>query len=257
MALSWTLDKIGPMAHTAEDCGFILQAISGGDPDDPGSSGKRFIYAPQFAPPMKELSVGFNPLDFTEGVVPEARAEFAKALEAFRSLGVRMVESKLPDFPYGPLVQTIIGSEMGSIFEDLVETGKVDELADKRQIAGIKTTQEILAKDYLKAMRIRRLVQQELTRLFWDFDMFLTPARPGPATKLSDPLDRPGPTGSAIIPAGNLAGLPALSFPCGFVDGLPIGLAVAGTPLTENKLLAVGKAFQAATDWHKRRPPLG
>ncbi len=257
MALSWTLDKIGPMARSAEDCAHVLAAISGGDAEDPGSAGKRFIYAPQFVPPMKEIRVGFNPADFTDGCTPETRPEFAKALDAFRSLGVKMVETKLPEFPYGPMVSTIISAEMGSIFEDLVESGKVDELADKRQIAGIKVSQEVLAKDYLKAMRIRRLVQQAFAKMFLDFDMFLSPARNAIASKLSDPLDRPGPSSSPIIPAGNLAGIPALSLPCGFAEGLPIGIALAGPAFTENKLVGVGKAFQAATDWHKRRPPLG
>ncbi|MBI4905308.1 MAG: amidase [Acidobacteria bacterium] len=257
MALSWTLDKIGPMARTAEDCALVLAAISGGDSEDPGSANKRFIYAPQFVPPVKELRIGYNPTDFTEGCTPETRPEFAKALDAFRSLGVKMIETKLPDFPYGPMVSTIISAEMGSIFEDLVESGKVDELADKRQIAGIKTSQEVLAKDYLRAMRIRRLVQQSFAKMFLDFEMFLSPARNSIASKLSDPLNRPGPASSPIIPAGNLAGIPALCFPCGFAEGLPIGFALAGPPFTENKLVGVGKAFQSATDWHKRRPPLG
>lgn len=255
MALSWTLDKIGPMARSAEDCGHVLNVISGGDGNDPGSANKRFYFAPEFAPKMKELRVGFTPADFTDGVVPEARAAFGQALDAVRSLGVEMKEIKLPDFPYGAMVATIINAEMGSIFEDLVASGKVDELADKRQIAGIKLTQEVLAKDYLKAMRVRRLVQQEFTRLFWDVDVILTPSRSTIANKISEPLDRPGVPPVPIIPAGNLAGLPAISLPCGFVEKMPIGIALAGTPFSENKLIAFGTAFQGATNWHKQRPP--
>ncbi|MBS1823807.1 MAG: amidase [Acidobacteria bacterium] len=256
MALSWTLDKIGPMARTAEDCALVLQAIAGGDAEDPGSSGKRFYYAPQFATPLKDLRVGYNPADFTDGVTEETRPAFAQALDAVKKLGVQLVEMKLPDYPYGPMVSTIISAEMGSIFEELVESGKVDELADRRQIAGIKTSQEVLAKDYLRAMRLRRLVQQDFARLFYEqADVFLSPSRNGIATKLSEPLDRPGPQGSPIIPAGNLAGLPALSLPCGFVNGMPIGIALVGAAYSENKLLAVGNEFQKLTDWHKRRPP--
>ncbi|MBV6430234.1 MAG: Glutamyl-tRNA(Gln) amidotransferase subunit A [Bryobacteraceae bacterium] len=257
MPLSWTLDKIGPMAHSAEDCALILEAISGGGGnDDPGASGKRFYYTPQFAPKLTELKFGYNPSSFTDGVVESARPAFAQALDAVRSLGLKLVESKLPDFPFGPMVSTIISAEMGSVFEDLVASGKVDELADKRQIAGVKVSQQVLARDYLRAMRVRRLVQQEFAKLFWDVDIWLSPSLSTPATRLDEPLDNPAIPSTPMIPAGNLAGIPALSLPCGFANNLPLGLAFAGPPYSENKLVAAGKAFQSATDWHKRRPPV-
>ncbi|MBL8216852.1 MAG: amidase [Bryobacterales bacterium] len=255
MALSWTLDKLGPIARTAEDCGLILSVMGGADSEDPGTAGKRFYYAPQFVPPLKELRVAYNPADFESGVVPEARAAFQEAVKAIRSLGVQMVESKLPDYPYSSLVATIISGEMSSIFEDLVDSGQVDQLADKRQIAGIKAGQEMLAKDYLRAMRIRRVIQAEFNRQFLDFEMYLAPAMSAPAGRISEPLDRPGIPPVPLVPAGNLVGYPALSLPCGLVNNLPIGIQLVGLPFTENKLLTVGKAFQSATDWHRRRPP--
>lgn len=256
MALSWTLDKIGPIARSAEDCALVLQAIAGADPEDPGSAGKRFYYAPDFAGPIKDMRIGYNPADFTDGVAPETRSAFAEALEAVKKLGGKMVEVKLPDFPYAAMVSTIISAEMGSIFEDLIASGKVNQLADKRQVAGIKVTQEVLAKDYLRAMRLRSLVRQEFSKFFYEqADLLLTPSRSTIASKLNEALDRPGVPTTPIVPAGNLAGIPALSLPCGFVDKMPIGIALAGPAFTENRLIAVGKAFQAATDWHKRRPP--
>jgi aspartyl-tRNA(Asn)/glutamyl-tRNA(Gln) amidotransferase subunit A len=101
-----------------------------------------------------------------------------------------------------------------------------------------------------------------MIKLFGDVDVLLTPARLGPAPKIDEPLDhrpdraRPKDAGlTALIPAGNLAGLPALSLPCGFAGNLPVALQLAGAPLTENTLLAVGKEFQSRSDWHKRRPP--
>jgi aspartyl-tRNA(Asn)/glutamyl-tRNA(Gln) amidotransferase subunit A len=254
MALSWTLDKIGPMARSAEDCGLALHVMSGADAEDPGSAGKRYYHVPQFAPKMADLRVGFHPADFEQGVTDEARPVFRQALEVVKGLGVKMVEMKLPDFPYGAMVSTILNAEMGSIFEDLVASGKVEELADKRQIAGIKMSQEVLAKDYLRAMRVRRLANQKLREMFWDVDLYLTPARSGIAGKVSEPLDRPGPSGSPVIPAGNLAGLPAISLPCGFAGGMPLAIAFMGAPFTEGKLIAAGMAFQGVTDWHKRRP---
>ncbi len=101
MALSWTLDKLGPFAHTAEDCGIILQAIAGKDSDDPGSAGRSFYYTPQYGRPLKDLKIGYAPVDFTDRADPSARPAFQAALEAFRQNGATMVEIKLPQFPYG------------------------------------------------------------------------------------------------------------------------------------------------------------
>src|SRR6202000_2607365 len=101
MALSWTLDKIGPICRSAEDCGLVLEAIAGADYEDPCSAKKSFYYTPQFARDLKDVTVGFAPVDFSEGVDPAARADYAKALETIRSLGVQVPEAKLPEFPYG------------------------------------------------------------------------------------------------------------------------------------------------------------
>ncbi len=87
MALSWTLDKIGPLAHTAEDCGLILQAIAGKDSNDPGSAGKSFYYTPQYARAMKDLKIGYAPIDFTDRADASARPAFATALAALKETG--------------------------------------------------------------------------------------------------------------------------------------------------------------------------
>ncbi|HEV8039806.1 MAG TPA: amidase [Bryobacteraceae bacterium] len=262
MALSWTLDKIGPLCRSAEDCGLVLHEIAGADGEDPASAGKSFYYAPQFARDLKEVKVGFAPIDFAEWADPAGRPDFAKAIETVRSLGVQLVETKLPEFPYGPVIGTIISSEASSIFEPLIQSGNVDQLADQKQIAGLKAGLEITAKDYLKAMRIRSLMQEGMRTLFDDIDVLLAPSRLAPAPKITQPLDRPSsdrPTPkerglTALIPAGNLAGLPALSLPCGFADGMPIAIQLVGRPFSENLLLTLGKFFQEKTDWHKRRP---
>src|SRR5947207_4264353 len=137
MALSWTLDKLGPMCHSAEDCALVLSAIAGGDSNDPGSAGKSFYYAPEFARKMPEIRVGYAPVDFAEWADPSARPAFEKALADIRSLGVTLVETKLPDFPYGPVVATVIVADGGSVFESLIRSGKVDQLDDGRQLAGL------------------------------------------------------------------------------------------------------------------------
>jgi Asp-tRNA(Asn)/Glu-tRNA(Gln) amidotransferase A subunit family amidase len=260
MALSWTLDKIGPLAHTAEDCGLILQTIAGKDAHDPGSAGKSFYYTPQYARPLKELKVGYASIDFTDRADASARPAFAAALTAFKETGVQLVETKLPAFPYGPALSAILGAEEASIFEPLIASGKVNELADPEQIAGLKASLDVPAKDYLKAMRLRRLMQEAFQTLFSEVDALITTARPGPATPVSQPLDAgtsvPGGF-NGIVQAGNLAGLPAVAFPCGFAQNLPVALQVVGPPFSENTILAVAREFQSHTDWHKRRPPAG
>ena len=264
MPLSWTLDKIGPMCRSADDCGHVLHTIAGGDSEDPGSAGKSFYYTPQYARETKDIRVGFAPVDFSDWAEPAARADFAKALDTIKSLGVQINEAKLPVFPYGPIISTIISAEGSSVFEPLIQSGRVDELADQRQIAGLRAGLEIPAKDYLRAMRIRSLIQDALSELLYQVDVLVAPSRLTPATPLTQPLDRPlsdrqmpnVPGLTALIPAGNLAGLPALSLPCGFADKLPIGIQLVGRPFSENLLLKLGREFQQRTDWHKRHPAL-
>lgn len=262
MPLSWTLDKLGPLCRSAEDCGLVLEAIAGADRHDPGSAGKSFYYTPQYARQMSDLRIGFAPTDFSEWADESARPAFQQALDVMRTIGVKLVETRLPDFPYGPMVSTIISADAASVFEPLITSGKVEELADQKQIAGLKAGLEIPASAYLKAMRIRRIARGEIFKMFAEVDVLLAPSRMSPAPKISESLDRhperavPKERGlSAMIPAGNLAGMPALSLPCGLAGNLPVAIQLVGLPFSENTLLAIGREFQSRTDWHKRRPP--
>jgi aspartyl-tRNA(Asn)/glutamyl-tRNA(Gln) amidotransferase subunit A len=262
MALSWTLDKIGPICRSAEDCALVLHEISGADIEDPGSAGKSFTYSPQFARKPKDITIGYAPVDFESWAEPEARPGLQAALDVVKGLGVKMKEVELPDFPYGALTEMIVAAEGGSVFEDLIRDGRVDQLADRRQAAGLKAALEVPAVEYLRAMRVRALVQAAMRTLFLDVDVLLAPSRLGAAPKITEPLDGPrsGPAPSSrgmngIIPCGNLAGLPALSLPCGFAGALPVAISLVGRPFYENQLIAVGRAFQSQTDWHRRRPP--
>jgi aspartyl-tRNA(Asn)/glutamyl-tRNA(Gln) amidotransferase subunit A len=261
MALSWTLDKIGPLCRSAEDCGLVLQGIAGGDKLDPASAGKNFYYTPQYARNLKELLLGYSPADFSDWAEPATRPAFLKALAVLKESGITLVETKLPDFPYPAITSTIINVEGASMFEPLVKSGEIDQLADPKQAAGFRAGLEIPAKDYLRAMRIRSLVKAEFHKLFADLDGLVSPTRPSVAPPINEPLDKVRqqsdiPTGlAALIPAGNLTGIPAISFPCGMVDGLPIGMQIAGPVYSENTLIATAKDFQGRTDWHRRRPP--
>jgi len=233
--------------------------------NDAGSAGKSFYYTPQYARKLTDLKAGVAVVDL-EWIEPDMRTSIEAALQALRSLGVKLLETKLPDFPHGALAGTIIGAEGSSIFEQLITSGKVNELVDARQIEGLKAGLDIPAKDYLKAMRIRSLLKRKFRELFADVDLIVAPGRYGIAPLISEPLDGTGNRGiqatrpsspgmTGLIPAGNLAGLPALSLPCGFSRGMPVSLQIVGPPFSENTLLAVGREFQSRTDWHKRRPP--
>jgi aspartyl-tRNA(Asn)/glutamyl-tRNA(Gln) amidotransferase subunit A len=263
MALSWTLDKIGPMCRSAEDCGLVLHVIAGADPDDPGSAKKGFAYVPQFDRKITDFTIGYAPIDF-ERTAPEARPALEAALAVMKASGAKFKEVDIPDFPYGALIETVIGAEAASIFEDLIRGDKLQQMADPSQATTLKAALDITAIDYLKAMRIRTLVRAAFRELYYDIDMLLTPSRLAPAPRLADGVGGgegrtvAGARGlTDIIPAGNLAGLPAISLPCGFAGALPVGISLIGRPWFENHLIGVGRVFQSQTDWHKKKPPVG
>ncbi|MSV33979.1 MAG: amidase [Bryobacterales bacterium] len=262
MSLAWTMDKIGPMCRSAEDCGLVLHVIAGADEEDPGSARKRFAYVPQFDRQVSDFTIGYAPVDF-ERAAPGTQAAFRAALDVVKGLGVKLKEVEIPDFPYGALVETVIGAEAAAIFEDLIRSPKLETMADPSQAAALKAALDIPAVNYLKAMRIRTLVREAFQNLLYrEVDMLLTPSRmetAPPIGSLDGGDDRPiaGKRGLGdLIPAANLAGLPAISLPCGLAGGLPVGISLVGRAFFENHLIGVGRAFQAQTDWHKLKPPV-
>ena len=183
-----------------------------------------------------------------------------------------MTRAVLPaDLPYGAIVATVFGAEGATIFGELIDSGRVDELVDKRQAAGLKRGSEIRARDYLQAQRLRTLLIARFRAIFTEVDVIVAPARtstappidaaldsrpPGGGSLTATPAaDAPGPGNTALIPAGNLAGLPAVFFPCGFgTDGLPVGLQLVGPPWSEPLLVAIVAAYQRETAHHTKRP---
>jgi aspartyl-tRNA(Asn)/glutamyl-tRNA(Gln) amidotransferase subunit A len=266
MALSWTCDKIGVLARSADDCGLVLERVAGGDNDDPGSAGKSFYYAPKYARPFKDLKVGFNPIDFEQWPDAPMRPAYTSALNVVKSFGAEMVEMKLPDFPYSLVIGTVIDAEGSSVFENLIRSGKVDQLADATQVNGLKASLDYSAVDYLKAMRVRSQIQQAFREVFTRVDMLVSPSTFNLPERIDQPFDvqeknrPPDPkqkgVGSGLVPAANLCGLPGLSIPCGFANGLPMGIQFVGPAFSENTVIAFGREFQNLTDFHKRHPAL-
>ncbi|HVR88669.1 MAG TPA: amidase [Candidatus Limnocylindria bacterium] len=274
MALSWTLDKIGPMARTAEDCAIVLASISGGDASDPTARGKRFaaLLPRAAAAALRKVRVGSADEDLGHAT-PQARRALERGLAELRRVVPRFDRAVLPaDLPYGPMVGTVFGAEGATIFAELIASGRVDLLIDKRQAAGLKEGMEIRARDYLQAMRLRTVLGARFRELFTQVDVLVAPARTSTAPAIDAALDTrppgagslaaipaagaPAPGNTGLIPAGNLAGLPAIFFPCGFgTDGLPVGLQLVGPPFSEPLLVAIVAAYQRETGHHLKRPP--
>jgi len=253
MALSWTMDKIGPMARSAEDCGLVLAAIAGHDPADPASLPPQGA-APTAAPEVSGMRLGIVRLDPKKGDA-EAFEAFEAAIKLFTSQGLHLRDAKLPDLPFEPAAIAFITAEAVAAFEPLISSGKNRELVDPAAHVAAETSKTVTGADYVRAMQARRLMQAEMDKLFDAYDVLVSPSVPFLAPNLSadieKALDAPDPLGAA----GNLCGLPALSVPCGFSkSGLPIGMQIVGRTLTESKVLAVGKHYQQSTDWHRRRP---
>jgi aspartyl-tRNA(Asn)/glutamyl-tRNA(Gln) amidotransferase subunit A len=269
MALSWTLDKIGPMARNAEDCSLVLEAVAGPDANDASSSGKRHrpLTAAAARSAVKKVRVAFAEEDIADHASPEAKAALEKGVAEFKRVARNFTRATLPsDMPFGPMVGTVYGAEGATIFAELIEGDRFEELVDARQKAGLRAALDIRARDYLHAMRLRVQLSAAFAEIFKSADVILSAGRAITATPITQPLDSPPTTASnpppskrpgniGLIPAGNLAGVPAIFFPCGFgTDGLPVGLQLVGPPFSEPLLLALAAAYQRETAHHTKTP---
>jgi aspartyl-tRNA(Asn)/glutamyl-tRNA(Gln) amidotransferase subunit A len=260
MALCWTLDKLGPLARSADDCGLVLSAIAGPDPQDP-TTGEAFRYREKPAKrgrPGERFRVGVL-RNATVGAAPDVEDHFKQALSALRDVADVEEDVPFPDLPYSEAVGVIVDAEGAAAFRDLIESGKVKQLRDAADRVGGYAMMMTRAADYVDAQRSRVAMRAELDALLSRYDALLAPTR----TRLAPPIGRdfdapaPGaPRPPATIPAGNLAGLPAIAVPMGFgTDNLPTSLQLLGRAFSEETLLALAVAYQEMTDWHRQRPP--
>ena len=254
MVLSWTLDKIGPLALTADDCGLILQAISGPDPNDPSTSNRQFLYDPDHTP-AKRYRLGVV-RETVNAAQADVKANFETALDVLRTIA-DVDEIDLPEFPYHAVNQTILQAESVSAFDGLIESGQVAQLTDPGNRYGGYARSMVLAKDYIRALRIRRKIAVSIDALLSKYDALVSP------TKLitSVPLNEEKGSDSAPAPrnmvsdVGNLAGLPAISVPSGLGDhNLPTGIRFTGRAYEEESVLAIARAYQSLTTWHQLHP---
>ena len=253
MALSWSMDKLGPMTRSARDCELVLDAIAGYDAADPSS----------LTPPPVELPPGKR--RFRVAVLqggssngqPEIAERYAASLDVLRGFA-DLEEIALPDYPYGVVGEQVIVAEAAAAFEEFIASGQAHGLTAPEDRFGLADGLTMLAVDYLRAMRIRHKAAREVDRALAGFDAIVAPttrvvANPIGA-RFSDYFgDRDGPSLGGV---GNICGLPSISIPNGFGErGLPTGLEIAGRVWDDRSVLAIAAAFQSRTDWHRRRPP--
>jgi aspartyl-tRNA(Asn)/glutamyl-tRNA(Gln) amidotransferase subunit A len=266
MALAWTVDKLGPMCRTADDCGIVLNAIAGEDPADESCVDRSYEYPLKEQPGKKEASERYKVAtlkDSAKSVQPEVRANYDESLTVLRKF-CEIEEVELPDFPWTAVASTLINCESAAAFEGLISTGDIWEMTAKEDHWGIHAAMVIPAKDYINAMRIRSKMQHAIDSFLKPFDAVVTPT----LATTAYPNDRPwgehrrGFHSSQITNlggAGAATGIPALSIPNGLGEGgLPTGLQLAGRTFSENKLVEIANRYQEATDFHKATPqPLG
>ena len=255
MALCWTLDKLGPLAQTADDCGLVLDAIAGPDPRDPTASDRPYRYD---AAGRKGFRFGVI-ANVTDGCEDAVAENFTRSLGVLRKLGT-VEEITLPDMPYEQITRTILQVEAAGAFEDLIESGGIAGLTAPEDRTTPYARDAILAKDYLKAMRLRGVMAREIDRVLGSFDALVAPGRINEAPVLGQEFRSAiRATAKDVMGAiGNGAGLPALCVPNGFgVRGLPTSIQFMGRAWEENTILAAGRAYQSLTEWHTRHPKLG
>ena len=253
MALSWTLDKLGPLCLTADDSGLILEAIAGYDAKDPSTSKKDFKHEDN--PPKSgfKLAILKNGLEGAEDAVAETFKKSIETLEKYATVE----EVEFPEYPYEHITRTILNAEAASAFDEFTEQGLASQLTAPEDHYGPYARTIVLAKDYLKALRLREKMCKITEKVLRSYDALVVPGR----SRTAPPIDQefrkisPGTSRDIVGAVGNGAGLPSIAIPNGFNEkGLPTSIQFMGRAYCENSILAVAQAYQGKTDWHKVHP---
>ncbi len=265
MALSWSMDKIGPICRSVADCAAVLRVICGPDGHDPTVADVPFRWNPARA--IEKMRVRIVQAEFDAVQNQEARKIYAEALDVLRRLGARLEPIELPDYPYQDL-RTILSCEAAAAFDELMRSGKLEQLVNQGRGDWPNTFRSyslVPAVDYIRAQRVRSMLMKDAARLMADIDVFVAPADPGiPRPVGAPPPDTPAPSPAAAsrstayrsLTMTNLTGHPTVVVPCGFRQGLPLGLVFVSNLFDEGSALHAALAYENATDWHRRRPPI-
>lgn len=254
MELSWTMDKIGPMARSAEDCGWVLAAIAGADGQDVTVTRPGFAFTPRKV--RKDLRLGILPADFSD--VPELEAAFDEAVRVLRRSRMRVARAQVPDHPYVETAMTLLNGEIAAAHAELIKSERLGLLVDTGQKNGLREALKLPASDYVRAQQRRALITRDILRLFESFDALVSPSLMNESPTLETNIKTMSRKRGNYSVLGALCGVPALGVPMGFGrQGLPLSLAITGNLFDEATILQIGMIFQRETDWHVRRPPVG
>jgi aspartyl-tRNA(Asn)/glutamyl-tRNA(Gln) amidotransferase subunit A len=256
LPLGWTLDHVGPMARTVEDCAYLLQALAGHDPTDPTSSRAPVPdYVAALGGDLRAVRIGVPRAYFLDALDTDMEAAFTRALEVLRELGASVRSVEIPSIEAtsaGLLIMLVEGftyhepnlRQCPELYGDVLR---------ERLLAGALFT----GSEYVHAQQLRSRLAADVEAIFRTVDVLATPTARGPAGAFSVVLDpKLGFPRYNTLPF-NMTGHPALAVPCGFSrHGLPLSLQLAGRAFEEATVLRVGHAYEAATEWHERRPPL-
>jgi aspartyl-tRNA(Asn)/glutamyl-tRNA(Gln) amidotransferase subunit A len=260
--VAWSFDTVGPIAHSARDCALLLEAIAGHDPEDPLT---RRAVAPPYSDRLEGGIRGLR-IGVVGGLVERAEPKIGATVEAalaeLRSLGATLLSVAPPLIDRGGTIQQAMQfQEAAAAHMEWLRTRLPDYDPDVRArlLVGLVLPSTL----YVTAQRARRVARDELRRLFESIDLLVAPSMPVPPPRIGeDTVEVEGREvlyRLALIPYNSpwsLVGSPVASVPCGFVEDLPVGLAIVGPGLGEEAVLRAAHAFQQATDWHERRPEL-
>jgi aspartyl-tRNA(Asn)/glutamyl-tRNA(Gln) amidotransferase subunit A len=280
IAFASSLDQAGVVARSAEDAAFVLQAMAGFDPLDSTSVDKPVDdYVAGLDQSIKGLRIGLPKEYFAEGLAPGARERVNAAIKKFEEMGAKISEISLPNSPLSvPTYYVVAPAEASS------NLARFDGVRYGHRADGVKTLEELYKRSrgegfgtevqrrimigtyvlshgyydayYLKAQKVRRLIYDDFRRAFESVDVVLGPTATDVAFKLGAKTDDPVAMylNDIYTIAANLAGIPAMSIPCGFVDGLPVGLQLMGNYFDEARLFNAAHQYQRATEWHLQAP---
>jgi len=266
MALSWTMDKIGPMCRSVEDCALVFNAIYGPDGRDDTVVDAPFVYNADV--PLSRLRIGYLKAEFeaqppgrgaagrgeggtgrgrgAPGLTPEQQRAQAEArlkllndaLDVFRQSGAKLEPIELPAVQLANNIGFILSVEAAAAFDDLTRTEAIRDPSLNTWPNTFRTHRYVPAVEYIRAQRARTLLMRQMDTLMSQYDVFLTP------------------TNSRSLGLTNLTGHPALALRAGFLDNAPLELMITGRLYDEATVLRVGLAYERATQWHLRNPTL-
>jgi len=283
IAFASSLDQIGPLTKNVTDCALVMNAIAGYDSRDSTSVPYSIPdYTRQLIPDIKGLKIGIPREYFVDGMQNQVREGLEAAIDKLRELGAEIVwEVSLPHTKYALAVYYILAPSEASAnlarydgvkygFSERDASNVIETTERTRQSGfGAEVKRRIMLGTYalsagyydayyLKAQKVRTLIKQEFDQAFEKYDALVTPTSPIVPFKLGEKLEDPMQmylSDVCTLPA-NIAGIPAISVPAGFADNLPIGMQIMGKLFSEEILLRIAFAYEQATEWHKRKPPL-